>query len=53
MYNIYVEEKRKKQIQDREKKRNDFMKYREKFRSKSIKLFNYIIKKNRTNTNNV
>ena len=42
MYNIYVEEKRKKQIQDREKKRNDFMKYREKFRSK-FKPYNYYI----------
>ena len=34
MYNIYVEEKRKKELEDRDKKLNDFMKYREKFKNK-------------------
>ena len=40
MYNIYVEEKRKKELEDREKKRDDFMKYREKFRSKHYHHYN-------------
>ena len=34
MYNIYVEEKRKKELEDRKKNHDDFMRYREKFRSK-------------------
>ena len=53
MYNIYIEEKRKKQIEDLEKKQNDFMKYREKFHSKSIlyMLSHYL--KNRTNSDYV
>ena len=53
MYNIYVEEKRKKQIKDLEKKRNDFMKYREKFHSKFISYMLANNLKNRTNSNYV
>ena len=34
MYNIYVAEKRQKEIEDKEKKDNNFAKYRKKFKSK-------------------
>jgi hypothetical protein len=34
MYNIYVAEKRKKELEDKEKKDKIFAKYRKKFKSK-------------------
>lgn len=37
MYNLYIEEKRKKIEENEEKERKKYMKYRKKFQSKSIK----------------
>ncbi len=34
MYNIYIAEKRQKEIEDKEKKDKNFAKYRRKFKSK-------------------
>ena len=34
MYNIYVAEKRQKELEDKEKKNKNFAKYRKKFKSK-------------------
>jgi len=36
MYNIYVAEKRQKEKNDKEKKRKNFIKYRNKFKSNKI-----------------
>ena len=38
MFNIYVAEKRQKEIEDKEKTRKMFAKYRKKFKSKKIPL---------------
>ena len=35
MYNIYLAEKRQKEIEDKEKKENEYTKYRKKFKSKN------------------
>lgn len=36
MYNIYVAEKRKKEIEDKEKEASQYLKYRKKFKSKKL-----------------
>ena len=36
MYNIYVAEKRKKEIDDKEKEASQYLKYRKKFKSKKL-----------------
>ena len=39
MYNIYIAEKRKKDLEEKEKVRKTFAKYRNKFKSKKINIF--------------
>ena len=57
MYNIYIAEKRKKDLEEKEKVRKTFAKYRNKFKSKKINIFiknnNLNISNYRTNSNNV
>ena len=57
MYNIYIAEKRKKDLEEKEKIRKTFAKYRNKFKSKKINIFikihNINISNYRTNSNNV
>ena len=57
MYNIYIAEKRKKDLVEKEKVRKTFAKYRNKFKSKKINIFiknnNLNISNFRTNSNNV
>ena len=54
MYNIYIAEKRKKDLEEKEKVRKTFAKYRNKFKSKKINIFNNLnISNYRTNSNNV
>ena len=51
MYNIYVEEKRKKDIESKQKEEQKILKYKERFQSKKINLSFSLFY--RTNTNNV
>ena len=51
MYNIYVEEKRKKELENKQKEEQKILKYKERFQSKKNKFIFFII--HRTNTDNV
>ena len=54
MFNLYVDEKRKQENDDKVKKANDYLKYRKKFKSKKKLIIIFLkILKNRTNSNNV
>ncbi len=52
MYNIYIEEKKKRDLENKKKEELKIMKYREKFQSKKI-IIKYQSLKYRTNSNNV
>ena len=43
MYNIYIEEKKKRDLENKKKEELKIMKYREKFQSKKIYNFIFII----------
>ena len=41
MYNIYLEEKRQKEIEKKRKEEEKYKKYKEKYKSKTLKKFNF------------
>ena len=52
MYNIYTEEKKKRELENKQKEQLKELKYKEKFQSKKI-IIKYQLPKYRTNSNNV
>ena len=52
MYNIYTEEKRKRELENKQKEQLKELKYKEKFQSKK-NIIKYQFLKHRTNSNNV